>query len=282
MEQRTGRIDRVSSETERRLTRLDRDPSADELLQVYYPHLRETVEVYQVDRVLERLDRYIELMHEDLKDDRGGPRTIDVASAVVKGLRQRRPWNHELKSAFPIPERLLFAGLPPRPLAVEPGFGQAILKRFAAVLAGVFSAEQVRWENHAAENVRLGTFVLDRRVQPFALLLRSVTGRAAVRCVSPVGFLPPDEDYAPVELEACLRGRNARIGLAYSDKQESYDVTVEGDVLLGDAASDRARIRRLVLDVVRAADEIEKRLVGDDASFEDVRGDLDNEGRYAR
>jgi hypothetical protein len=280
MEQRTGRIDRLSSETERRLTGLERDPAPDELLQVYYPHLQETVEVYQVDRVLERLDRHIELMHENRQDDRESAKTIDVASAVVRGLRRHQPWRHELRSAFPVPERLLFTDRPARPLAADPSYGRAILDRFATLLPGLFNEEQVRWEPHAAGNAWAGTFVLGRRIQPFVLLLRSVAGRAAVRCVSPVGFLP--DEYDPAVLEAFLIGRNARIGLVYSEKQQCYDLTAEGDVLLGDPASDTPRIRRLVLDVVRAADQMERTICDNDQSLEDVRDDLEEEAHHAR
>src|SRR5206468_6618701 len=45
MEQRIGRIDRVRSQTERRLTALSDQIDPQNLLQVYYPFLRETVEV---------------------------------------------------------------------------------------------------------------------------------------------------------------------------------------------------------------------------------------------
>src|SRR5205085_6153121 len=58
MEQRVGRVDRVSSQTDRRLTSVNSTPSGDQLLQVYYPHLSQTVEVLQVQRVLERLNRF--------------------------------------------------------------------------------------------------------------------------------------------------------------------------------------------------------------------------------
>ena len=44
MEQRIGRIDRVRSQTDRRLSGQPSAPKGDELLQVYYPHLEDTVE----------------------------------------------------------------------------------------------------------------------------------------------------------------------------------------------------------------------------------------------
>jgi hypothetical protein len=46
IEQRIGRIDRVRSQTERRLMRPGAVLDGDQLLQVFYPYLRETVEVF--------------------------------------------------------------------------------------------------------------------------------------------------------------------------------------------------------------------------------------------
>ena len=65
MEQRIGRIDRVRSQTDRRLSSLTRDPDGDELLQVHFPHLQDTVEILQVERVLERMNVFLKLMHEE-------------------------------------------------------------------------------------------------------------------------------------------------------------------------------------------------------------------------
>src|SRR5258708_239839 len=42
MEQRIGRIDLVRSQTDRRLTNLNRDPPGDEVLQLTFPHLQRT------------------------------------------------------------------------------------------------------------------------------------------------------------------------------------------------------------------------------------------------
>ena len=60
MEQRIGRIDRVRSHTERRLGRL-RTPTirGEDMLQVYFPHLEDSVEVLQVDRVLARMNEFL-------------------------------------------------------------------------------------------------------------------------------------------------------------------------------------------------------------------------------
>ena len=64
MEQGIGRIDRVRSHTDRRLGNMRQDPVGPDLLQVYYPHLGDSVEVLQVQRVLERMNVFLRLMHE--------------------------------------------------------------------------------------------------------------------------------------------------------------------------------------------------------------------------
>jgi len=282
IEQRTGRIDRVSSQTERRLTRLERDPMPEEKLQVYYPHLRETVEVYQVNRVLERLDKFIELMHKDLLCEVEGSRNIHIARAVEEGVRKYRLTEKQLVSAFPIPDRLLYADRPARALAVEPRRSQDLRDRFDEIINDTFSEKEVKWEKENKGYVLWGTFILGNRLQPFMLLLRSVAGKPALRCISPVGLLPRDKKINYADFEECSRGRNVRIGLDYSVKLESYDVTVEGDTLISESDHDRERIRQLVIDVNQAADEIERKMNEEDQSLESFREDLSKEEYYER
>src|SRR5205085_6945786 len=52
MEQRIGRIDRVRSQTDRRLSGRANSPDGKDLLQVYFPYLEDTIEILQVQRVL--------------------------------------------------------------------------------------------------------------------------------------------------------------------------------------------------------------------------------------
>ena len=104
MEQRIGRIDRVRSLTDRRLSAALSAPSGEELLQVYYPHLDDTVEVLQVQRVLERMNVFLRLMHEGLTVPKGETRRIDVARELTRGQRSVEVIQERLRSAFPIPD----------------------------------------------------------------------------------------------------------------------------------------------------------------------------------
>jgi hypothetical protein len=110
MEQRIGRIDRVSSETERRLSRLGRDPLGDEKLQVYYLHLRDTVEVLQVERVLERMKRFLLLVHKNLGCPDGERRQVDVKNEILRFHRDLEQIKEPLESAFPIRNEYLLTG----------------------------------------------------------------------------------------------------------------------------------------------------------------------------
>ena len=86
---------------------LERHPNGDEKLQVFYPHLRETAEAYQVQTVLERLNRFLVLMHKDLKAPELDQRQLNIRDEVARGLRDVRAITDPLKSAFPVPEEYL-------------------------------------------------------------------------------------------------------------------------------------------------------------------------------
>ena len=83
MEQRIGRIDRVRSQSERRLSGTAVLPEGADRLQVYYPHLEDTVEVLQVQRVLRRMDTFLRLMHEGLSVPKGDHRRVDVSREMI-------------------------------------------------------------------------------------------------------------------------------------------------------------------------------------------------------
>ena len=83
MEQRIGRIDRVRSQSDRRLSGTAVLPEGADRLQVYYPHLEDTVEVLQVQRVLRRMDTFLRLMHEGLSVPKGDHQRVDVSREMI-------------------------------------------------------------------------------------------------------------------------------------------------------------------------------------------------------
>lgn len=112
MEQRTGRIDRVSSKTERRLRKLTTELQPDEKLQVYIPYLQDTIEVVQVQRVLMRMNRFLEALHDDLVfNDRaeGDSISINPPSSIVINIPPQL--TQRLSSSFDINRRKLLNGV---------------------------------------------------------------------------------------------------------------------------------------------------------------------------
>ncbi|MCA1733957.1 MAG: hypothetical protein LC732_10195, partial [Acidobacteria bacterium] len=193
MEQRTGRVDRVRSQAERRLTRMSEQPVGDDLLQVFYPYLQETVEVFQVERVFERLNRFMRLMHErfgEAEDDRD--RKIDVRYEAMQRRRDVAPILEPLRSAFPVDPALVKGAR--EPLAVDPASEKSILARFER-LKNLQAELPIEWAGKDTRNSLVGTwFRVDNndeekrdRQQSFVLILHSVDGSLNVRCISPIG-----------------------------------------------------------------------------------------------
>ncbi|CAN5895454.1 hypothetical protein BH11VER1_BH11VER1_02050 [soil metagenome] len=273
MEQRTGRIDRVRSHTERRLLRLKAAPS-DYKLQVHFPHLEDTVEVLQVRRLLTRMNTFLRLMHEGLHVPQVDERTLHVSKEILRHDEPVHAITERLETAFPVNERDLSGKV--KALARTERESQQMEQRFQA-LRGLHGIEFEPVEQGEAGRGRIfGSVQLNSRVQPFGLYLQSFEEHPIVRCISPVGRVLAEHG-----LDDSLREHNlpaARIG-ALSDvkTEQSYDLTVEDDVLLASPAFDLERLRLLIDRVTKAADEVEMRLLQHDKPLSTFRSDLEHE-----
>jgi superfamily II DNA or RNA helicase len=282
LEQRVGRIDRVRSATERRLTALRREPTGDEKLQVHYPHLADTVERLQVRRVLRRMDDFIRLMHTELAVADGKDGRVDIRRELLEadGAMPQPPAG-ELHSAFDVRERDLRGRS--RLLAVDERVSREQLMRFVglanhATLAGV----PVGWERpQPAEDLLLGTAQLATgRIQPFSLQLGWWARHLVVRCVSPVGLV--DLDAALQDLAASCRRAPVTLGVVRV-AGATYNVTVEEDVMLAAPAHDHSRVGALVRRVTAQADELELRHLPDrDHDLDHFRDDIARDLHHAR
>lgn len=278
MEQRTGRVDRVRSQTDRRLSGLQRDGQGEDWLQVYFPYLADTVEVLQVERVLDRMDTFIRLMHEGLDRRPSEQRTIDVRQGMI-GTRKRESLPRQpLRSAFPIPDEATHGELD-APHAGE--IGISLKARFQHLREVPLSGVRVEWEPHAPEGTLLGTARLSTgRIQPFTLRLSADHGHPVVLCISPIGRAHPGtNDDAILELAATLP-LQARIGAILTREDRSYDLTIEDGVMLADAQFDAERVGRLVTRVTHDADLLEHHHFGAerDAAMPTFERDLRREG----
>lgn len=230
--------------------------------------------------MLERMSVFLRLMHEGLITSGGDQRSIDANKEFARGRRLVPQISERLKSAFPVRPEHLGRGV--RKLTVEPQAAQKIRKRFANLARASFPNMDISWEPQTEPGVLLGTARLRSRVQPFSLLLRSIEACALVRCISPVGRVRPgDEQNAVVESTSVSP---IRIGAILTKEERTYDLTVEGDVLLADRdETDVARVSTLVNRVVQHADALEQEyLPGRDEVLATFREELlqeDDDGR---
>jgi len=255
MEQRIGRIDRVRSLSDRRLNGAIEEPAGDDLLQVFYPFLADTVEVLQVNRVLERMNTFLRLMHEGLGEAAGHSKSVDVGRELTRDIRSIEAIRCRLTTAFPIQEWA--RGGKSRRLAAGPQLAEDALARFARLREDLPDRVTVEWEPSTGDGRLLGTALLpDNRIQPFTLLLRSDGSRLVVRCVSPVGRVNAGKQVDEVWEAGCnLQGH---IGLLLTEDATQYDLTVEDDVGLAAAPTDAARVALLLKRVVTSADILEQ------------------------
>jgi len=275
MEQRTGRIDRVRSQTERRLSSLDHDPSGDDLLQVHFPHLQDTIEILQVERVLERMNVFLKLMHEGLVTASVEDKRIDVAIAVARGRRHVETISEKLRTAFPVPDAIA-GGV--TSVAVTNALAETALERLTALQR--LSGEQlgIEWAHSDVEGQLFGTMRLaGGRIQPFTFLLDSLDGRLLIRCISPIGVV---DLVASLEaIQDSVRTKPVRLGAIRDFEDGSYNLTVQEDVLLGDRAQDAARVNVLLKRVAEQADRLEQIHLPDaDRALHVFKDDLRQEG----
>ena len=273
MEQRTGRIDRIGGLAQRELDGLAEQPDPNQWIQVFYPHLRDTVEVLQVQRVLKRLNKFLSLIH---KSDGGSISTdsrIDTASEILNDLEVIKPIQGPLESAFPIREEFLCGELRARDVERPDVDGQIdSLQRH-------WSALQQDWAiaslpSHG-ELVRHGKAGIDRgslaaagadftETQEFSLTLRSQAAGDAtlLRCESFVGHLDLKNDRtldALYELQIALG--HPRICIEPDLRRRSDDVSIHHDILFHPTATQDADVKAMVERTVVAANTIHDELI---------------------
>jgi hypothetical protein len=280
MEQRIGRIDRVRSQTERRLVALSSLPTGDDKLQVFVPTLRETVEVLQVNRVLRRMNRFVELMHEGIGQMRNDDPKVDVELESLESIEPPPALpDVELKSSFCIDPTHL-KGRRTATVVSEKEAGE-LLHRFRQMRECTQLGEhRVEWESIPTdrEDRLFGTALLGARQQPFGLYLRLIRGRPVLKCVSPIGRVGAMGRVS--EILGHAKQPWTRIGVTATAFDGSYDLTIEDEVLLGSASSDLERLRLVVLRVVSQADQFELALLDADEPLKTFQSDLAVEGTH--
>lgn len=271
MEQRIGRIDRVNSETERRLSRLKVEPRGEEKLQVYYPHLRDTVEVLQVERVLERMKRFLLLMHRNLGQPEGERKQVNVKIEMLRFHHDLEQIKKPLESAFPIREELLQGR--ELPLASTAEDAAKLRARFLRIKSLEFADLKIKWEDFCPEDALIGTVRRNGRQQPFTLLLRSFDGRLMLRCVSPIGRF--GQGYDVERLSELTFKMPIQLNPTWDENHNVDLLLSEQEVLLAEEECDKERVLQLIDAVTAAADSLEEQLLpGSDAPLSYFRTEL--------
>jgi hypothetical protein len=275
MEQRTGRIDRIRSLTERRLLALGNAPEESKL-QVYYPHLEDTIEVLQARRLLKRMNTFLQLMHEGLHVPESDDRSVDVKKEILERHEIVPAIRTRLETAFPVQPKDLLGTT--HDLVRSPAAAEDMVRRFQSlrdISSADFSFEQAG-QGETGRGRIFGTLQLDDRVQPFGLYLESFGDSPLVHCISPVGraFSKDKLDH----LRKYHEFPSVRLGAIEDSKGDhSYDLTVEDDVLLAAPTHDLRRVRDLIRRVAVAADDLEYSLFEADEPLATFRIDLENE-----
>jgi hypothetical protein len=253
MEQRIGRIDRVRSQTDRRLSALRVISEPEQKLQVFVPHLHDTVEVLQVRRVLERMDAFMRLMHEGLILVGKEERRIDTTKEFERTYRQPAIDIRPLKSSFPIrPEHLV--GEKNDTVSVMTDV-EKLKRRFRELQGIQIPKVNIDWDAASQPGMLTGAVKLKTRLLRFTLLLTLYGLWPHVRCISSIGRVHPNERGNEDILSARL---DARIGATRDVEAGIYDLTLEEDILLPkDPQHDVCRLQALLVRVVEQADRIE-------------------------
>lgn len=82
LEQKAGRVDRVGSMAQRRLTQLRRAPEDHEFIQVTYPYVKESIESLQVRQICTNLNEFIKSLHDITGNDRAGDDVVNLDEAL--------------------------------------------------------------------------------------------------------------------------------------------------------------------------------------------------------
>ncbi len=192
LEQRTGRVDRVRSLTDRRLARRDLvldgsgRPRPADRLQVLYPHLEDTLEVVQVRRVLHRLDRHIELLHKGFGGQERESSALSLDTELQAQLPAAAASTERLVTAYPVASQWWEGSGEDYPQVYA-----KLAQRTVDLLADRrdTDAADVRWDAASTATELVGQVSSDGQQQPVSVRLTSVSGTPAARVVSSVAVL---------------------------------------------------------------------------------------------
>jgi hypothetical protein len=268
LEQRTGRIDRLNSLTERSFVRIDgqgRDPEGDEKIQVQVPYVPGTVEVLQSRRVFANMFRFVQLMHDGVVT---GEKRLRIDEEILRSEWAPPDISVAVDSAFDV-QRERDLGSRHRHPTVSKDQVRSWWSRLLAAVSDPGQAQLfAHFEADELMNVVYAWRPIGERVQPFTLRLASRGPLPLVQAMTPVGKVGAER---LLDLHGLLHEVINRVVVAEGSDEREYDVSVEGDVILGDESVDAARLGALVDRITKSADAAEHALTGGDLTLDEVR-----------
>ena len=251
MEQRTGRVDRIGGLVQRNLDGAKEPAAEEELIQVYYPHLRDTVELWQVRRVLRRLNRFMRLVHHGgLAVGARENTAIDTSRAPLEETEDLPPITGQLESAFEIEPGWLEGELGASAVATpdwEPQYNR--LEELWQEIRQLYAIK----ERSSRRHLRHGVLTCDGQ-REFTMELRShVAGdEILLRCESEVGLVDLRDDPVvdalldSVDRVERLGARPVKLCIDPSDGRHGNRVYVRRDILFDPDATQLADVRALL------------------------------------
>ncbi len=114
IEQKIGRVDRVGSQAERRLLKIKTGAaSTDDLIQVYFPHVKESIEVFQVRQLCHNINDFL--------------KSLNSVGSMASANQDRVNPDEEIINRSAVPDQidsLLKSPFEPKVLKSEPQFNQ--------------------------------------------------------------------------------------------------------------------------------------------------------------
>jgi len=277
IEQRTGRVDRIGSLIQRHYDGVDKPPSDDKFIQVHYPHLRDTVEVLQVRRVLQRLNRFLTLIHKKGHENEDFDSQINMAEEILDELVEIPPIKGVLESAFPVQRGWLRGELTGTDVVVTDyvkeygSYFDSLWKQLIDMkfIGEICEQTDPRLKEGAAclvNHVLISTREEEATnciKKHFHLELRSqVSGEATLlRCVSEIGYLNLRNDMVIDKLyKLQVELGQIKICVRPEIKKHLDYVTIKGDILFHPGTTQIEEVIALVRRTVETAVTIEDEL----------------------
>lgn len=289
MEQRTGRIDRINSLAHRELSKMDYvEPN--EFIQVYYPHLKDTVELLQVERVFERMNRFIRMMHKSIKSENVVDSKTYINQDILANRKDIHQITEELKSAFPVLSKYLHQDKPVIDNQYEK-ISDHQLEYFYELRDQL--TEEFRIEIHESNkgySIFGNAYIVDSekllpkghdientRIQPFELRLFPLPEykRMLLQCRSPIGKVP----YSDVKVLEKInnfsqRFTSGKICAVEDSKTYTYNLSVEGSIPFHISETKYEEVRSLIERTLITADLVEYQILNTDRSTKDISSEF--------